>query len=253
LRKSWEDEEGLGKLGYNLVMEEKYFQIAIDGPVGVGSSTTAKLLAEKLGFIFIDTGAMYRAATYLAMTKLGLVDDEKEIVKCLKNSKIEVVQPEGENKDGRLITIILDGEDISWKIRTEEISRNVPTIAAMPEVRKVLVKIQQNIAKNHNVVMEGRDITHRVLPNADLKIYLTADETERAERKYKQLLMKSEVVTLDQVLADLKKRDETDMNRSTDPLKIVEGVWVLDTTKINIDEVVDMIIEKFESIKGVKD
>jgi len=234
-------------------MENKVFQIAIDGPVGVGSSTTAKLLAEKLGFIFIDTGAMYRAATYLSITKLGSVEDESKLVELLKKSGIEVIQPEGDKKDGRLITILLDGEDISWKIRTEEISRNVPVVAAMPEVRKVLVGIQQNIAKNHNVVMEGRDITHRVLPNADLKIYLTADEKERAQRKYKQLLIKSEVVTLDQVLVDLKKRDETDMNRSTDPLKIVEGVWVLDTTRLNIDEVVEMIINRFELIRGAKE
>lgn len=230
-------------------MEDKNFQIAIDGPVGVGSSTTAKLVAEKLGFIFIDTGAMYRAVTYLAMTKLGSVEDEVSIVSLLKKSSIKVVQPEGEKKDGRLITILLNDEDISWKIRTEEISRNVPTVAAMPKVREVLVSIQQDIAKENNVVMEGRDITSKVLPQADLKIYLTADEKERAERKYRQLLTKSEVISYDQVLVDLKKRDETDMNRETDPLTIVEDAWVLDTTKLNIDEVVNMIIDKYKSIK----
>lgn len=233
-------------------MEEKKFQIAIDGPVGVGSSTTAKLVAEKLGFIFVDTGAMYRAVAYLAMTKLGSVEDEEGIVSLLKKSDIEVIQPKGDKKDGRLITILLDGEDISWKIRTEEISRNVPIVAAMAAVREVLVSIQQNIAEKNNVVMEGRDITYRVLPNADLKIYLTADEKERAERKYRQLLIKSEVITYDQVLIDLKKRDETDTNRKTDPLKIVEDAWVLDTTKLSIDEVVEMIVEKFESIKEAK-
>ena len=233
-------------------MEEKNFQIAIDGPVGVGSSTTAKLVAEKLGFIFIDTGAMYRAATYLAMTKLGSVEDEEDIVSLIKKSSIEVVQPEGDKKDGRLITILLDGEDVSWKIRTEEVSRNVPIVAAMSAVREVLVGIQQEIAKYNNVVMEGRDITSKVLPQADLKIYLTADEKERAERKYKQLLIKSEVITYDQVLIDLKKRDETDMNREMDPLMIVEDAWVLDTTKFNIDEVVDMIIDKFELIREAK-
>lgn len=233
-------------------MEEKNFQIAIDGPVGVGSSTTAKLVAEKLGFIFVDTGAMYRAATYLAMTKLGSVEDEMGLISLLKKSSIKVIQPEGDKKDGRLITILLDDEDISWKIRTEEISRNVPIVAAMPAVREVLVNIQQDIAKKQNVVMEGRDITSKVLSNADLKIYLTADEKERVERKYRQLLIKSEVITYNQVLIDLKKRDETDMNREADPLMIVEDAWVLDTTKLNIDEVVDMIVDKFESIKEMR-
>ncbi len=171
------------------------------------------------------------------------------LVSLLKKSSIKVIQPEGDKKDGRLITILLDGEDISWKIRTEEISRNVPIVAAMPRVREILVSIQKDIAKENNIVMEGRDITSKVLPQADLKIYLTANEKERAERKYKQLLTKSEVITYDQVLIDLKKRDEIDMNRETDPLIIVKDAWVLDTTKLSIDEVVDMIVDKFELIK----
>lgn len=232
---------------------KKYFQIAIDGPVGVGSSTTAKLVAEKLNFLFVDTGAMYRAVTLLSL-EAKTDFKEEEVVKLVKNSSIKLRRPENDEKDGRLITVILNEKDVSWKIRSKEVSKNVPMVAAMPKVREVLVEFQQEIARNQSVVMEGRDITFKVLPSADLKIYLTADVDERAKRRHKQILDKGHVVEIDIIKNEIEERDETDMNREVDPLQIVEDVWVLDSTYMNIEEVVDKIIDKFETIRreGVK-
>lgn len=222
-------------------MAEDSFQIAIDGPVGSGKSTVTRLVAERLRFLYVDTGAMYRAVALLGLRVFGASFTQEQIMALLEKSRIEIRSPHDSERDGRLITVLLDGEDVSWLIRTQEISTLVPVVAAMPFVRRSLVALQQEISKKHAVVMEGRDITYRVLPNAQLKIYLTASPLERAQRRHSQMQSKGEDVSLEEVLADIQKRDDSDMSRSTDPLKIVEGVWVLDTTGMTIDEVVDVI------------
>lgn len=222
----------------------KPFQIAIDGPVGSGKSTVTKLVAERLGYLYVDTGATYRVASLVGERKGFDFSNEQELVDALGASEITMRSPLDVEKDGRLVTVFLDGEDVSWQIRTEEISRIVPKVAAMAGVRKLMVQLQQDISRKQPVVMEGRDITYRVLPEADMKIYLTATSQERAKRRQAQLLSKGEEVALETVQRDLIARDEMDMGRETDPLQIVEGAWVLDTTGMSIEEVVDAVCQK---------
>lgn len=228
---------------------KRHLQIAIDGPVAAGKGTVARLVAERLGITYIDTGAMYRVAGLLA-TRAGVSwKNEAGVVALVQRAKIGLKQPEGEKKDGRLITVMVDGEDVSWKIRTEEASRGSSAVAVLPKVRRALVKKQQEMAETQSVVMEGRDITFRVLPEADLKIYLTASAKERARRRHKELLMRGEDVALAAVLEDLKQRDEQDMGRKVDPLQVVPGAWVLDTTGLSITQVVDRIVARVEKLR----
>lgn len=222
----------------------KFLQIAIDGPVAAGKGTVARLVAERLGFLYIDTGAMYRTAALLALRRGINWEDEAGVANAIEAAKLELMTPTGEEKDGRLITVKLDEEDVSWKIRTEEVSKGSSAVAKMAAVRKVLVKKQQEIGAQQNVVMEGRDITFRVLPNADLKIYLTASVEERAVRRHKELQMRGEDVALQAVQKDLEARDKQDMERAVDPLQIVPGAWVLDTTGLTIEQVVSKIEER---------
>jgi CMP/dCMP kinase len=229
-------------------MQTKPIQIAIDGPVAAGKGTVARLVAERLGITYIDTGAMYRVAALLAM-RAGIpwVEEEK-IADLVDEAKIELRPPMGEEKDGRLITVLLNREDVSWKIRTEAISQAVPLAARIALVRQVLVKKQQTIASKQSVIMEGRDITFRVLPKADLKIYLTASPEERAKRRQNELLMRGEAVTYEKVLEDLKKRDAQDMERAADPLQIAQDAWVLDTTGMTIEGVVEKIVRRVRTL-----
>jgi len=225
-------------------MLAKSFQIAIDGPVAAGKGIVSRLVAKELGFLYVDTGAMYRVAALLALRNQIPLDDEAKIAQLVSEAKLKMRDPIDKEKDGRLVTMIVDGEDVSWAIRTEEVSRAVSVVATLPKVRQVLVKKQQEIAKGQNVVMEGRDITYRVLPQADLKIYLTANEIVRAKRRHFQLLVKGETVEFQQVYEDLLKRDQRDKTRKTDPLKIVPDAWVIDTSDLSIEQVVDLIVAK---------
>ena len=230
-------------------MSKKSFQIAIDGPVAAGKGIASRLLAEKLDFLYVDTGAMYRTAALLAIRNKVKFSEEDQIVELIKNSKIEMRNPEGKSeKDGRLTTVILNGEDVSWAIRTEKCSSGSSKVSVHPKVRKILVHKQQEIANNQNVVMEGRDITFRVLPEADLKIYLTAELETRAKRRHTQYLLKGDERSLEKVLAEVKERDERDMHRATDPLHIVKDAQVVDSTNLEIEEVVDLIANKAEEL-----
>lgn len=220
------------------------FQIAIDGPVAAGKGTVAKLVAKRLGFLYVDTGAMYRVAALISKKNNIDWSDETGVAQLVRTTDIVMRNPQDEEMDGRLSTVIVNGEDVSWAIRTEEVSLGSSIVAKLPQVRHVLVEKQQLIAETQNVVMEGRDITFRVLPEAQIKIYLTASETSRAERRHQELLTRGEDVTFDQVLADLKNRDNEDMNRTTDPLHIVSDAWVIDTTNLSIEDVVGMIERK---------
>ncbi|OGV96169.1 cytidylate kinase [Microgenomates group bacterium RBG_16_45_19] len=223
-------------------------QIAIDGPVGAGKGTVARLVAERLGILYVDTGAMYRAAALIAKRAGVSGEDEVRIAKLVDQAKIELRQPQGEERDGRLITVIVDNEDVSWKIRTEEMSQGSAVVSKHPQVRAVLVQKQQTMAKKQSVIMEGRDIAYRVLPEANLKIYLTADEQERARRRFKQMQERGIESTFEKVLLDIKWRDAQDFGRKTDPLKMVKGAWLLDTTGMTIEGVVDKIVRRGKNL-----
>lgn len=237
----------------------RHFQIAIDGPVAAGKGTASKKLAEVLGFLYVDTGATYRVATLLAMRQeldFSQLDIEKKeeverLVELVERADILMNVPKEGEKDGRLITVKLNGEDVSWAIREESVSAKVFVVAKLARVRDALVKKQQKIAKGANVVMEGRDITYRVLPDADLKIYLTASEEVRVRRRCEQLTRQGRSFDPTDVERDLKKRDEIDKSRDTDPLQIVEGAWVLDTSELSIDETVEKIVGRVREMRKI--
>ena len=217
------------------------FQIAIDGPVAAGKGTVARLVAERLGFLYVDTGAMYRATALLAKQKKIDIHDEPAIVAALKESTIFLRNPEGEESDGRLTTVLLNGEDVSWKIRTPEIGQAASVVAAQADVRSQLVLQQQAIARSQNVVMEGRDIAIRVLPSAQLKLYLTANEVVRAKRRHLELQFRGQDIEFSQVLNELMERDYLDMHRAIDPLQITDEHLVIDTSDLGIEKIVDVI------------
>lgn len=227
------------------------FQIAIDGPVAAGKGTVSRLLAQKLGFLYVDTGAMYRATALLAFKNNVSLDDEDQVVALLEKSKLEMRNPiPPKETDGRLTTVILDGEDVSWAIRTQKCSDGSSKVATLKKLREVLVKKQQEIAGKQNVVMEGRDITFRVLPEANLKIFLTASTEARVERRRTQYLIKGVNTSIEEMTKEIKERDLRDMSRSNDPLQIVPDAWVLDTSKLEIDEVVDLITKRVDDLRG---
>lgn len=220
------------------------FQIAIDGPVSVGKGTVSKLVSDRLGLVYVDTGAMYRMTAYLGLENNVDLSDEDKLVTLIKNSQMDMRSPEEDEKDGRLVTVLLNGEDVSWKIRTEEVSLSASKVASLPLVRKELVKKQQEIATARDVIMEGRDITTVVLPDADIRIYLDASDTVRAKRRQLQLQMRGEDISYEEVMRDLKKRDIQDTTRKTDPLVKAAGVWVINTSDLSIEQVVEMICNK---------
>ena len=229
---------------------KKTFQIAIDGPVAAGKGTTAKLVAQRLGFLYVDTGAMYRALNlYVQRANIELTN-EKDVVEKLMADKPEVDLrvPTEEEKDGRLCTVLLNGEDVSWKVRTEEVSRGVSVITQYGGVRDMITPLARRIAEEKDVVMEGRDITSVVLPKANLLIYMDADAMERAKRRHRELLMRGGDVSLEQVYADLVERDNRDSSRAIAPLKKVPGAWILDTTGMTIDQVAEVIVKKVEEL-----
>ncbi len=229
------------------------FQIAIDGPVAAGKGTVSRLLAQKLGFLYVDTGAMYRATALLALRQKIDLSDEDKVVALLEKSKLEMRNPLPPTElDGRLTTVILNGEDVSWAIRTQKCSDGASKVAVLAKLRKALVKKQQEIASTQNVIMEGRDITFRVLPDADLKIFLTANLQARAARRHTQYLTKGMNVSIEAVTAEIKERDMRDMQREIDQLRVVPDAWVLDTSELKIEEVVDLIAKKVQQIRKQK-
>lgn len=225
-------------------MSDKIFQIAIDGPVGAGKSTVAKLVAERLKILYIDTGAMYRAvALYMKRNEVGW-DDEAEIEKRLPEVGIILSRPEGNQADGRNVSVMLNGEDVSWEIREADMGEGASVVSQYRAVREKLVSLQQQLARNISVIMEGRDIGTKVLPRAQIKIYLDAGAQERARRKMEQSSSAGNKITLEEVVKDIETRDAREKGRKIDPLRIAEGAWVLDTTGLSIAEVVDRIVER---------
>ena len=230
----------------------KTFQIAIDGPVAAGKGTTAKIVAQRLGFLYVDTGAMYRCLTLFSKQQGINWEDEVAITKLLKDEAPQVALsiPSESEKDGRLCTVLLNSEDVSWNIRTEDISRGVSIITQYAGVRDYITPMARKIAKTQNVVMEGRDITTVVLPDADLKIYMDADPKERAQRRHRELMTRGEDVSFEEVYSQMVTRDKRDSERVIAPLMKAKNAWIIDTTGMNIDQVADIIVERVGSLKG---
>lgn len=229
-------------------MVRESFQIAIDGPVAAGKSTAAKGVADKLGFLYVDTGAMYRAVA-LEARKQGIPwDDEEAVTEMVNGLNLELVKPNGDEGDGRLVTVLLDGEDVSLEIRSNEMGEGASQVSAYSGVREVLVAMQQNIAAGESVVMEGRDIGSRVLPKAQMKVFMTADEEERVKRKWEFLREKGFDTPIEQVREDLVKRDERERTREIDPMKPTADAWVFDTTGMSETEVVERIVGKVREL-----
>lgn len=211
--------------------------IAIDGPAASGKSTTAKIVAEKLGFTYLDTGAMYRCVT-LALINAGIhVSNSEKINDLLENISIDLL-----DKNGKL-QIMMNNLDVSDDIRSGKVTENVSAVSALKNVRKAMVKMQRNIASKTNCVMEGRDIGTVVFPNAEFKFYLSADSLVRAERRQRDLLALGEEKSIHELIADINRRDKYDSSRKISPLKKAEDAIDINTTDLTIDGQVSKIIE----------
>ncbi len=209
------------------------FKLAIDGPAGSGKSTISKLIAERLGWTHIDTGAMYRAVTLEAI-ELGIDLEQESSYLFLESIYIHY----DNNK------IFINDRDVTEDIRKNKVTNNVSLVSSFPYVRKKMVELQKNAAKKGNIIMDGRDIGTVVLPNADLKIFLTAHLEERAKRRYKETITKGKQANINQLIEDIETRDIKDSTRKESPLRKADDAIELDTTDLNIDQVVEVIISK---------
>ena len=210
------------------------FIVAIDGPAGTGKGTIAKNISQELGYINIDTGAMYRSITLELLEKgINNIKDKEEIIKIANNINIDLTE---ENE------VYLNGKNVTKEIRTEKVNSFVSEVSSIPEVRNIMIKLQRKMAENKNVVMEGRDITTVVFPNADVKIFLDADVEERAKRRYNEMNEKGIAITFEEVLDSIKLRDFKDKNKPVGALKIADDAIIIDTTNLSIKQVTEEII-----------
>lgn len=222
------------------------YNIAIDGPAGAGKSTIAKKLAKDLGFVYVDTGAMYRAMAYFFLQNNISSDDETAISAACENVDVTIKYENGQQQ------VILNGENVNGVIRQEKVGNMASATSIYPAVRTKLVELQRELAKTQNVIMDGRDIGTCVLPDAEVKIYLTASSAERARRRYAEQVERGIDCDIKQIEKDIIARDEQDMNREIAPLKQAEDAVYLDSSDMNIEQVVKAIIDiynkKVESI-----
>lgn len=215
--------------------------IAIDGPAGAGKSTIAKLVAKEMNFIYVDTGALYRAIAYYLVTNNIDIEDEEALTRACESISVEIKYEQDAQQ------VYLNNENVTAYLRTEETGNMASKSSAKAPVRAALLDLQRDMAKEYNVVMDGRDIGTNVLPNAEVKIYLTASSKERANRRYKELLEKGEQADFDKIEADIIERDERDMNRAIAPLKQAEDAILVDSSDMGIDEVVNAILSAAKS------
>jgi cytidylate kinase len=226
-------------------MAKKRIVIAIDGPAGVGKSSTAKALAERMGYSYIDTGAMYRAVTLKFLQEgieISEKMDEKIVEKILKSLNIKIDTEKRQN------VIYLDNIDVTERIRERDVTNNVSFIAKIPKVRDHLVYLQQQLGKKGGVILEGRDIGTAVFPNAELKIFLTATIEERAQRRFKELDDKSNELNMLEILEDIKRRDYKDSHREYNPLKKADDAILVDNTNMTLDQQVDYIFNLAQKV-----
>ena len=217
--------------------------IAIDGPAGAGKSTIAKRLAKKLGFIYVDTGAMYRAMAYYFLQHNIDAKDKKAIAAACPNVDVTITYENGEQQ------VLLNGENVNGVIRNEEVGNMASSTSVYPVVRKKLVELQRQLAKSADVIMDGRDIGTCVLPDAQVKIYLTASSATRAKRRYDELTEKGVSCDLAEIEKDIIDRDYRDMHRETSPLRQAEDAVLVDSSEMNIDEVVDAIYQVYSEAR----
>lgn len=211
------------------------FNVALDGPAGAGKSTVARMVAKELGYVYVDTGAMYRAITWKVLHKGIPLEDLSAIADMTASTRIELLP----GLTGQ--TVLVDGQDVTERIRSTEINLHVSHIAAIPDVRERLVSMQKSMAAAKGVVMDGRDIGTSVLPDAEVKVFLTASARKRAERRY--LEMNASEISLDDLEKDIERRDQLDRGRKVSPLRQAEDAVLLDSTEMSLDEVVNAVLE----------
>ena len=215
------------------------YNVAIDGPAGAGKSTIAKLVAKEKGYIYVDTGAMYRGLAIHFLNKGIEPGETDKVIEACKDAEVTIAYEDGVQH------VYLNGNDISSRLRNEEVGNMASVTSAIPEVRKKLLELQQNLAKTQDVIMDGRDIGTTILPNAEVKIFLTASAKTRANRRYLELTEKGEACDMDEILKDIIDRDERDMSRAVSPLKQAEDAVLVDSSEMGIEEVVESILSVY--------
>jgi len=213
------------------------YNVAIDGPAGAGKSTIAKLVAKEKGYIYVDTGAMYRGLAIHFLDKGIQPQETEKVIEACKDAEVTIAYEDAVQH------VYLNGKDISSRLRNEEVGNMASVTSAIPEVRKKLLELQQNLAKTQNVIMDGRDIGTCVLPHADVKVYLTASVETRAKRRYQALQEKGEDCNLEEIAHDIEERDRRDMTREIAPLKQAEDAVLVDSSDMTIAEVVKTIVD----------
>ena len=213
------------------------YNVAIDGPAGAGKSTIAKLVAKEKGYIYVDTGAMYRGLAIHFLDKGIQPQETEKVIEACKDAEVTIAYEDAVQH------VYLNGKDISSRLRNEEVGNMASVTTAIPEVRKKLLELQQNLAKTQNVIMDGRDIGTCVLPHADVKVYLTASVETRAKRRYQELQEKGEDCNLEEIAHDIEERDRRDMTREIAPLKQAEDAVLVDSSDMTIAEVVKTIVD----------
>lgn len=221
------------------------FNVAVDGPAGAGKSTIARAVAEKMNLIYVDTGAMYRAMTLSVLREGVNLQDRESIIDICRRADITIRYEKGEQ------VVVLDGENVNAFLRTEEVGNVTSSVVSpIPEVRERMVKLQQELAASSDCIMDGRDIGTCVLPNAQLKIYLTASSRVRAERRYQELMSRGVENGLEKIQADIEERDYQDMHREISPLRQAEDAVLVDTSEMSVEEVISAISELCRKAKG---